>query len=77
MMCCILFMKKKPAALPSCLDGLTPLELARKIPVAEAAAHNGVHVQTFKDNYRHLLIRVGKRRDFVTVYNAIVLPPPE
>ena len=70
-------MKKEPAALPSRLDGLTPLELARKIPVAEAAAHNSIHVQTFKDNYPHLLIRVGKRRDFVTVHDAIMLPPPD
>jgi len=76
MTCFILFMKKKPVALPPSLDGLTPLELARKIPVAEAAAHNSIHVQTFVKNYGHLLRRIGKRRLFVTVHDAIVLPPP-
>ena len=69
-------MKKKPAALPTCIAGLTPLELARKIPVADAAAHNGVHVQTFLKHYRHLLHRIGERRLFVTLHDAIMLPPP-
>jgi hypothetical protein len=69
--------KKTPAPLPSSLDGLTPLELARKIPVAQAAAHNSIHVETFKKNYAHLLKRIGKRGIFVTVHDAIALPPPD
>jgi hypothetical protein len=68
-------MKKKPA-LPTSITGLTPLELARKIPVAEAAAHNSLHVETFKKHYRHLVRRIGERRLFVTVRDAITLPPP-
>jgi hypothetical protein len=67
---------KKHTPLPASVAGLTPLELTRKIPVAEAAAHNSVHVQTFVKNYEHLLRRVGKRRYFVTVHDAITLPPP-
>jgi hypothetical protein len=70
-------MKKKPTALPACVAGLTPLELARRIPVRDAAAHNSVHVETFKKAYPHLLKRVGRRRIFVTVHDAIVLPPPD
>jgi hypothetical protein len=69
-------MKTKPFALPSSVAGLSPLELARKIPLAEAAKHNGVHIDTFKKSYAHLVKRVGKRRLMVTLYDAIVLPPP-
>jgi hypothetical protein len=69
-------MKTKPPAIPSSIAGLSPLELARKIPLADAAAHNGVHEDTFKRTYAHLLRRVGKRRLMVTIYDAIVLPPP-
>jgi hypothetical protein len=67
---------KNHQALPTSIAGLTPLELARKIPLADAAAHNSVHVDTFKKNYSHLLKRIGKRRLAVTVYDAIMLPPP-
>jgi len=70
-------MKKKQPTLPTSIAGLTPLELARKIPVAEAAAINSVHVETFKKRYPHLLRRIGERRLFVTVHNAITLPPPD
>ena len=70
-------MKTKASALPSTLAGLSPLELARKIPLADAAAHNGVHVDTFKKAYAHLLKRVGKRRLMVTLHDAILLPPPD
>jgi hypothetical protein len=69
-------MKKKPV-LPSSIAGLTPMELARKIPVAEAAAHNSLHVETFKKHYPHLLHRIGERRLFVTVRDMIILPPPD
>jgi hypothetical protein len=68
---------KKKAPIPTSIAGLTPLELARKIPVAEAAAINSVHVETFKKRYRHLLRKIGERRLFVTVHDAIVLPPPD
>jgi hypothetical protein len=68
-------MTKKPA-LPTSIAGLTPLELARKIPVAEAAKINSVHVETFKKRYSHLIRRIGQRRLFVTVHDAIMLPPP-
>ena len=68
-------MTKKPA-LPTSITGLSPLELARKIPVAEAAAFNSVHVETFKKRYPHLVRKIGQRRLFVTVHDAIMLPPP-
>jgi hypothetical protein len=67
-------MKTKP--LPADLAALTPLERARKIPLAEAAAHNSIHPDTFRRNYAHLLRRVGRRRFFVTVEDAITLPAP-
>ena len=70
-------MKANPLSLPTSIAGLSPFELAQKIPLADAAAHNGVHVDTFKKAYTHLLKRVGKRRLMVTVYDAIVLPPPD
>jgi hypothetical protein len=70
-------MTKKRTSLPASIAGLTPLELARKIPVAEAAAHNGIRAETFKKHYRHLLKRIGERRLFVTVHDTIVLPPPD
>jgi hypothetical protein len=38
--------------------------------------HNGVHVDTFKKNFSHLIKRVSQRRLAVTQYDAIVLPPP-
>ena len=66
-----------PQSLPSVIANMTPFELSRKISVAEAAAHNSMHVETFKRNFGHLIEKVGKRRVAVSVYNAIVLPPPE
>jgi len=69
-------MKSKDHALPSSIAGLSPFELARKIPLAVAAEHNGVHVDTFKKTYPHLLKRVGKRRLMVSIHDTIVLPPP-
>jgi hypothetical protein len=69
--------KKRHIPIPADIAGLSPLELARKIPVAEAAQFNGVHVQTFLKRYRHLVRRIGERRLFVTVHDAITLPPPD
>jgi hypothetical protein len=68
---------KKSLGLPAYITGLSPMELARKIPVAEAAAHNGLTTEAFKKNYAHLLKYVGQRRIFVTVHDAIMLPPPD
>jgi hypothetical protein len=69
---------KKPAPhLPAYIAGLTPMELARKIPLADAAAHNSLTAQAFKENYPHLVVRVGKRRQFVSVHDTIMLPPPK
>jgi hypothetical protein len=68
-------MTKKPS-IPSDLADLTPLERARKLPLAEAAAYLGVHIDTVKRNYPHLLVRIGKRRWGVSVGDIITLPPP-
>ncbi len=69
-------MKRKHSTdLPTSIAGLTPRELACKITLAEAAKINGIHVDTFRRSYPHLLRRVGKRLLMVTLYDAIVLPP--
>ena len=69
-------MKPKSLALPSSVAGLSPLELARKISLAEAAKHNDVHPDTFRKNFPHLIKRIGKRRLAVTLFDALMLPPP-
>jgi hypothetical protein len=69
-------MKAKANALPASIADLSPVELTVRISVAEAAARNGVHIDTFKKNFPHLIKRIGKRRLAVTLYDAIVLPPP-
>jgi hypothetical protein len=66
--------KRHHSPLPESVAGLSPLELTRRIPVAEAAALNGIHVQTFLKRYRHLVRRIGERRLFVTIHDAITLP---
>jgi hypothetical protein len=68
--------KKHIRTSPPNLAGFTALELARKIPVAEAAAINSIHPQTFKKNYAHLIHPLGVRRRGVTLRDAITLPPP-
>jgi len=71
-------MTKKPQLpLPTSVAGFTPLELAQKIPVAKAAEMNSVHVETFKKRYPHLVKRIGERRLFVSLRDAIMLPPPD
>ena len=57
------------------LADLTPLERKRRIKVKEAAALNSMHVTTFKRNYRHLIERVGKRMDVVTIEDALRYRP--
>jgi len=71
-------MTKKPQVfLPAGVASFTPLELAQKIPVAKAAEMNSVHVETFKKRYPHLVKRIGERRLFVSLRDAIMLPPPD
>jgi hypothetical protein len=69
-------MKKKRTAPPASIVGLTPMELNRKIPLAEAARLNSIHIQTFRKRYPHLLRRIGERRWFISLHDAITLPPP-
>ena len=70
-------MTKKPqVSLPAGVASFTPLELAQKIPVAKAAEMNSVHVETFKKRFPHLCRKVGDRRLFVTLLDAIMLPGP-
>jgi hypothetical protein len=57
--------------------GFTPLELAQKIPVMKAAEMNSLHVETFKKRFPHLCRKVGERRIFVSLLDAITLPPPD
>jgi hypothetical protein len=67
--------KKRCTDLPTSVAGLSPLELARKNTLAEAAEINGIHVDTFRRCYPHLLKRVGRRLLMVTLFDAITLPP--
>ena len=69
--------KKHQLPLPASVAGFTPLELAQKIPVMKAAEMNSVHVETFKKRYPHLVKRIGERRLFVSLRDAIMLPPPD
>jgi len=56
---------------------LSPLELRRKISVADAAELNAMHPATFRRHHGHLIRRVGKRRQAVELADAIALPPPK
>ena len=59
------------------MAGFTPMELNQRLPLAEAAALNKFKdPESFKKNYPHLVRRIGKRRQIVTLYDALVLPPP-
>ena len=55
---------------------LTPLELKRKITTKAAAELNGVSEDSFKRHYRHLIKKIGPRRNAVELGDAITLPPP-
>lgn len=59
------------------LTDLTPLELHRKISVAEAAELNSLSLDTFKRHYSHLIRKISPRRDAVELGDAIDLPPPK
>jgi len=69
----------KPAItpLPASLAGFTPMELNKRLTLDEAAKLNGFEdKESFEGNYRHLVLRIGKRKKFMTLYDALVLPPP-
>ena len=64
------------APLPASLAGFTPMELNKRLTLYEAAELNQFKTsEAFKENYPHLVRRIGKRRQFVTLYDALVLPP--
>ena len=54
---------------------LSPLELKRKITTKQAADLNGVSEDTFKRHFRHLIRKIGPRRNAVELGDAINLPP--
>jgi hypothetical protein len=56
------------------LADLTPLERLRTISVSEAAALNGVHPDTFRRHFSHLIRRITKRRQGVRLADALTLP---
>jgi|GraSoi013_2_20cm_2_1032436.scaffolds.fasta_scaffold151190_1 hypothetical protein len=71
-------MSKRITSLPASLAGFTPMELNKRLPLAEAAALNRFKdPETFKKHYPHLVRRIGKRRLVVTLYDALMLPPPD
>jgi len=69
--------KPTTPSLPASLAGFTPMQLNERVPMGEAAEFNGFKdPASFEENYPHLVLRVGKRKKFVTIYNMLVLPPP-
>jgi hypothetical protein len=59
---------------PTTPTELSPIERQRKIPVQEAAALNSVSEATFRRAHPHLIQKVSKRRDAVTLGDALDLP---
>jgi hypothetical protein len=53
---------------------LIEIELARRIPLADAATFNSVHRTTFKKHYPHLVERFGPRLELVKLRHALTLP---
>jgi hypothetical protein len=71
-----LMSKRTPPPLPPSLAGFTPMELNRRLPVAEAAALNRYKdPESFRKQFPHLIRKIGKRKLFVTLYDALMLPP--
>jgi hypothetical protein len=71
-------LKNIPPALPASLAGFSPMELNWRLTLSEAAGINRFKdPETFKKHYPHLVKRIGKRFQFVTLYDALVLPPPD
>jgi hypothetical protein len=68
-------MNHHASAASSRIADFSPLELAKLIPVRDAAQLNGVHEDTFKKNYPHLIRKVGPRKAAVTLRDALTLPP--
>jgi hypothetical protein len=68
-------MNHHASAASSRIADFSALELAKLIPVRDAAALNGVHEDTFTKNYRHLIRKVGPRKSAVTLRDALELPP--
>lgn len=66
-------MNTNPTASPA--STLSPLELKRKITTKAAADLNGVSEDFFKRNYKHLIRKIGPRRNAVELGDAINLPP--
>lgn len=69
--------KPLPTLSFSVLGPLTPLELRRKITTKQAAELNGICEDVFIQNYRHLIKKIGPRRNGVELGDAINLPPAQ
>jgi hypothetical protein len=53
------------------------MELNERLTLSEAAEINKFKdPESFAENYPHLVKRIGKRKKFMTRYDALVLPPP-
>jgi len=73
----VLMNKPTTAPLPASLTGFTPMELNQRLTLYEAAELNKFKdKESFERNFPHLVRRIGKRKKFVTLYDALVLPPP-
>ena len=69
--------KTATVPLPASLVGFTPMQLNERLTLAEAAKLNGFKDPgAFEENYKHLVLRIGRRKKFMTRYDALVLPPP-
>jgi hypothetical protein len=68
--------KRATVPLPASLAGFTPMELNERLTLYEAAKLNKFKDPgSFEENYPHLVKRIGKRKKFMTRYDALVLPP--
>ena len=54
-------MATRNRAMPSSLAAFTPRELNQMIPVPEGAELLGVHADTFRKHFKHLIVDVGPR----------------
>ena len=68
--------KRDTPPLPASLAGFTPWELNQRMTLHEAAELNKFKdTESFEENYGYLVKRIGKRKKFMTLYDALVLPP--
>jgi hypothetical protein len=73
----VLMNKPTTAPPPASLAGFTPMELNQRLTLDEAAKLNNFQdKESFERNFPHLVRRLGKRKKVVTLYDALVLPPP-